>query len=68
MEALVIDQRPTHYILVEFGWKLDGNLVEFGWKSVCKLLRVTEMNGKEMLDCAHYPYIMQTLIFTNKLN
>ena len=41
--------------MVEFGWKLDKNSLE---KSVCKLLGVAETNQR-MLDCAHYPYIME---------
>ena len=46
----VLDQ-----ILVEFSWKSDETFIK---KSVCKRFHVAEINEK-MLDCAHYPYIMQ---------
>ena len=49
VEGLAIHQRPTHYILVEFAWELDEFFIK-----IC----VAEMNEK-MLDCAHYPYIIQ---------
>ena len=54
VERLAIDQGPIfffYWIWLKIGW-------EFNKKSVCKLVRVAEMNDKT-LDCVNYQYVMQ---------